>query len=85
MRQNTEGEYAMLGHESVGGVVESLKIITEESTERLCRYSFEWARANGRKKVTLVHKANIMKITDGMFMQVFNYMTYLIILNNKKW
>ncbi len=70
MRQNTEGEYAMLEHESVGGVVESLKIITEQSTERLCRYAFEWARANGRKKVTLVHKANIMKVTDGMFMQV---------------
>jgi len=70
MRQNTEGEYAMLEHESVGGVVESLKIITEESTERLCRYAFEWARANGRKRVTLVHKANIMKVTDGMFMQV---------------
>eukprot|EP00088_Acartia_fossae_P022536 TRINITY_DN23716_c0_g1_i1.p1 TRINITY_DN23716_c0_g1~~TRINITY_DN23716_c0_g1_i1.p1 ORF type:complete len:380 (+),score=143.04 TRINITY_DN23716_c0_g1_i1:39-1178(+) len=70
MRQNTEGEYAMLEHESVDGVVESLKIITEASTERLCRHAFEWARANGRKKVTLVHKANIMKITDGLFMQV---------------
>eukprot|EP00088_Acartia_fossae_P022538 TRINITY_DN23716_c0_g1_i3.p2 TRINITY_DN23716_c0_g1~~TRINITY_DN23716_c0_g1_i3.p2 ORF type:complete len:380 (+),score=141.28 TRINITY_DN23716_c0_g1_i3:39-1178(+) len=70
MRQNTEGEYAMLEHESVDGVVESLKIITEASTERLCRHAFEWARANGRKRVTLVHKANIMKITDGLFMQV---------------
>jgi len=70
MRQNTEGEYAMLEHESVAGVVESLKIITEPSTERLCRHAFEWARANGRKKVTLVHKANIMKITDGLFMEV---------------
>jgi len=70
MRQNTEGEYAMLEHESVVGVVESLKIITEPSTERLCRHAFEWARANGRKKVTLVHKANIMKITDGLFMEV---------------
>jgi len=70
MRQNTEGEYAMLEHESVSGVVESLKIITKASTERLCRHAFEWARANGRKKVTLVHKANIMKITDGLFLQV---------------
>ena len=68
MRQNTEGEYAMLEHESVSGVVESMKIVTEKSTERLCRHAFEWARANGRKKVTLVHKANIMKITDGLFL-----------------
>jgi len=70
MRQNTEGEYAMLEHESVDGVVESLKIITEASTERLCRHAFNWAQANGRKKVTLVHKANIMKITDGLFLKV---------------
>ena len=70
MRQNTEGEYAMLEHESVKGVVESLKIVTEKSTERLCRYAFQWARDNGRKKVTLVHKANIMKVTDGLFLEV---------------
>jgi len=70
MRQNTEGEYAMLEHESVSGVVESLKIITDKSTERLCRSAFEWARANGRRKVTLVHKANIMKVTDGLFLKV---------------
>ncbi len=47
----------MLEHENVPGVVESLKIVTEPSTERLCRYAFEYARANGRKKVTLIHKA----------------------------
>ena len=70
MRQNTEGEYAMLEHESVKGVVESLKIVTEKSTERLCRYAFQWARDNGRKKVTLVHKANIMKVTDGLVLEV---------------
>jgi isocitrate dehydrogenase (NAD+) len=70
MRQNTEGEYAMLEHESVKGVVESLKIVTEKSTERLCRYAFQWARDNGRQKVTLVHKANIMKVTDGLFLEV---------------
>ena len=51
------GEYAMLEHENVPGVVESLKIVTETSTERLCRYAFEFAKANNRKKVTLVHKA----------------------------
>ena len=72
VRQNTEGEYAMLEHENVPGVVESLKVVTEKSTERLCRFAFEYARANGRKKVTLVHKANIMKVTDGLFLEVSN-------------
>jgi len=72
MRMNTEGEYAQLEHESVPGVVESLKIVTEPHCERLCRYAFEWARENGRKKVTLIHKANIMKVTDGMFLAVCN-------------
>ena len=70
MRQNTEGEYAMMEHENVPGVVESLKIMTDQHAERLCRYSYEWARANGRKKVTLIHKANIMKVTDGLFLEV---------------
>merc|ERR1719221_844176 len=70
MRQNVEGEYAMLEHENVPGVVESLKIVTEPQCERLCRYAFEWARENRRKKVTLIHKANIMKVTDGMFLEV---------------
>ena len=51
------GEYAMLEHENVPGVVESLKVVTEESTARLCRFAFDYARENGRKKVTLVHKA----------------------------
>lgn len=70
IRQNTEGEYAMLEHESVRGVVESLKIMTEEATERLSRFAFEFARANGRKKVTTIHKANIMKLSDGLFLKV---------------
>jgi len=70
MRQNTEGEYAMMEHENVPGVVESLKIMTDQHAERLCRYSFQWARDNGRKKVTLIHKANIMKVTDGLFLEV---------------
>lgn len=70
MRQNVEGEYAMLEHENVPGVVESLKIVTEPQCERLCRYAFEWARNNQRRKVTLIHKANIMKVTDGLFLEV---------------
>merc|ERR1719400_2971521 len=63
-RQNTEGEYAMLEHENVPGVVESLKIVTATNTERLVHYAFQYAEKNGRKKVTLVHKANIMKMTN---------------------
>jgi isocitrate/isopropylmalate dehydrogenase len=54
------GEYAMLEHENVSGVVESLKIVTEVNTERLCRFAFDHARLHGRKKVTLVHKAVIV-------------------------
>jgi len=70
MRQNTEGEYTQLEHENVPGVVESLKIVTESHCDRLCRHAFQWARDNGRKKVTLIHKANIMKVTDGLFLEV---------------
>jgi len=70
VRQNTKGEYAMLEHQNVPGVVESLKIVTAESTRRLVDYAFQYAEAHGRKKVTLVHKANIMKLTDGLFLSV---------------
>jgi isocitrate dehydrogenase (NAD+) len=70
IRQNTEGEYAMLEHESVRGVVESLKIITVEAVERLSRFAFEYARQNGRKSVHTIHKANIMKLSDGCFLEV---------------
>lgn len=70
IRQNTEGEYAMLEHESVPGVVESMKIMTDEASERLSRFAFEYARLHGRKKVTTIHKANIMKLSDGLFLRV---------------
>ncbi len=70
VRQNTEGEYAMLEHQNVPDVVESLKIVTAENTRRLVTYAFQYALKNNRKKVTLVHKANIMKLTDGLFLQV---------------
>lgn len=68
IRQNTEGEYAMLEHESVPGVVESMKVVTESNSERVARYAFEFAKRNGRKKITTVHKANIMKFSDGLFL-----------------
>ncbi|KAK9476889.1 hypothetical protein V1514DRAFT_335476 [Lipomyces japonicus] len=67
IRENTEGEYSGLEHQSVPGVVESLKIITKHKTERLARFAYEFALKNDRKKVTVVHKANIMKLADGLF------------------
>lgn len=69
IRQNTEGEYAMLEHESVDGVVESMKVITKSNSERVARYAFEYAKRNNRKKITTVHKANIMKLSDGLFLE----------------
>lgn len=71
VRENTEGLYSGLEHVVVPGVVESLKVITEKASTRICRYAFEFARDNGRKKVTAVHKANIMKASDGLFLECF--------------
>lgn len=71
VRENTEDLYAGLEHIVVPGVVESLKIITEKASTRISRYAFEYARDNGRKKVTAVHKANIMKLSDGLFLDCF--------------
>ncbi|XP_045133482.1 isocitrate dehydrogenase [NAD] subunit gamma, mitochondrial-like [Portunus trituberculatus] len=69
IRENTEGEYSMLEHENVRGVVESMKVITRHASERIARYAFEYARRNGRSKVTAIHKANIMKLSDGLFLE----------------
>uniref|UniRef100_A0A8D0HSH7 Isocitrate dehydrogenase [NAD] subunit, mitochondrial n=1 Tax=Sphenodon punctatus TaxID=8508 RepID=A0A8D0HSH7_SPHPU len=69
VRENTEGEYSSLEHESVSGVVESLKIITKTKSLRIAEYAFRLAQETGRKKVTAVHKANIMKLGDGLFLQ----------------
>jgi isocitrate dehydrogenase (NAD+) len=71
VRENTEGLYSGIEHEVVPGVMESLKIITDKASRRIARYAFEYAKANGRKKVTAVHKANIMKLTDGLFLRCF--------------
>jgi isocitrate dehydrogenase (NAD+) len=68
VRENTEDLYAGLEHLIVPGVVESLKIITEKASTRIGRFAFEHARRHGRKKVTAVHKANIMKKSDGLFL-----------------
>src|ERR671921_799955 len=71
VRENTESLYAGLEHEVVPGVVESLKIITEKASTRIARFAFEYAKREGRKKVTAVHKANIMKLSDGLFLECF--------------
>jgi isocitrate dehydrogenase (NAD+) len=69
VRENTEDLYSGLEHEVVPGVVESLKIITEEASTRVATFAFEYARAHGRTRVTAVHKANIMKMGDGLFLR----------------
>jgi isocitrate dehydrogenase (NAD+) len=69
VRENTEDLYAGLEHQVVPGVVESLKIITEKASTRIGRFAFEYARKHGRKKVTSIHKANIMKLSDGLFIE----------------
>src|ERR1035437_3004538 len=69
VRENTEGLYSGIEHEVVPGVVESLKIITEKASTRIARWAFEYARKFKRKKVHAIHKANIMKLSDGLFLQ----------------
>ncbi len=71
VRENTEGLYSGLEHEVVPGVVESLKIITEVASTRIARFAFEYARRQGRGRITAVHKANIMKKSDGLFLDCF--------------
>jgi isocitrate dehydrogenase (NAD+) len=71
VRENTEDLYSGIEHVVVPGVVESIKIITEKASTRVSRFAFEYARREGRKKVTAVHKANIMKLSDGLFLECF--------------
>jgi isocitrate dehydrogenase (NAD+) len=69
VRENTEGEYVGLEHEVVPGVMTSLKVITEKGSTRIAKWAFEYARKHGRRKVHAIHKANIMKLSDGMFLK----------------
>jgi isocitrate dehydrogenase (NAD+) len=69
VRENTEDLYSGLEHEVVPGVVESLKIITERASTKIAKFAFAHARANGRKRVAAIHKANILKLGDGLFLQ----------------
>ncbi|MCB0218158.1 MAG: isocitrate/isopropylmalate dehydrogenase family protein [Chrysiogenetes bacterium] len=68
VRENTEDLYSGIEHVIAPGVVESIKVITEKASTRIARFAFEQARSGGRKKVTAVHKANIMKLSDGLFL-----------------
>ncbi|MBK7993920.1 MAG: isocitrate dehydrogenase (NAD(+)) [Blastocatellia bacterium] len=69
VRENTEDLYSGLEHEVVPGVVESLKIITEKASRRIARFAYEYARKYNRRRVTAIHKANIMKLSDGLFLK----------------
>ena len=69
VRENTEDLYAGLEHQIVPGVVESLKIITEKASTRIAQFAFDYARRLRRKRVTAIHKANIMKLSDGLFLE----------------
>jgi len=71
VRENTEDLYSGIEHTVVPGVVESIKIITEKASTRIAKFAFEYARGEGRKKVTAIHKANIMKLSDGLFLDCF--------------
>lgn len=71
VRENTESLYSGLEHEIIPGVVESLKIITEKASTRIAKFAFLYAQNEKRKKITAVHKANIMKMSDGLFLRCF--------------
>src|SRR6266542_4484745 len=71
VRENTESLYSGLEHEIIPGVVESLKIITEKASTRIARFAFDYARRENRTRVTAIHKANIMKLSDGLFLDCF--------------
>lgn len=72
VRENTEGLYSGIEHTVVPGVVESLKIITEKASTRVSKFAFEYAKSHGRQRITVVHKANIMKLSDGLFLDCAN-------------
>jgi len=71
LRELTEDLYASIEHEVVPGVVQSLKVVTEAASKRFFRFAFDWAKRRGRKTITCVHKANILKLADGLFLEAF--------------
>jgi len=70
IRENVEGEFSGIEHEVYPGVMESLKVTTRVNSQRLLKYAFEFTHLSGRKKVSVIHKANIMKLVDGLFLEV---------------
>ena len=72
VRQNTQGEYTGIEHNVSPDIVEMMKVVTKEASERIARFTFEYAVRHNRKKITTVHKANIMKLSDGLFMDTAN-------------
>jgi len=86
VRENTEDLYSGIEHVVVPGVVESLKIITEKASTRIARFAFDYARRENRKRVTAIHKANIMKLSDGLFLDCFHKVAaeYLEIASDDK-
>src|SRR5207245_10190610 len=71
IRELTEDLYAAIEHEIVPGVVQSIKVVTEAASRRFFRFAFEYARGAGRKSIVCVHKANILKLADGLFLEAF--------------
>lgn len=71
IRELTEDLYASIEHEIVPGVVQSIKVVTEAASRRFFRFAFDWAKSHGRKTVHCVHKANILKLADGLFLEAF--------------
>ncbi|MEI2420382.1 isocitrate/isopropylmalate family dehydrogenase, partial [Arthrospira platensis SPKY2] len=71
IRENEEDTYAGIEHRQTDEVYQCLKLISRPGCERICRYAFEYARAHGRRRVTCMTKSNIMKLTDGLFLRVF--------------
>src|SRR4029079_12634410 len=71
IRELTEDLYAAIEHEIVPGVVQSIKVVTEKASQRFLRFALDWAQAAGRKTVHCVHKANILKLSDGLFLEAF--------------
>ncbi|XP_064608414.1 isocitrate dehydrogenase [NAD] subunit alpha, mitochondrial-like [Liolophura sinensis] len=69
IRENTEGEYSGIEHVIVDGVVQSIKLITEQASRRVAEFAFQYAKSNNRSTVTAVHKANIMRMSDGLFLR----------------
>ena len=82
IREQTEGEYSALEHETIPGVVECLKVVTEKKSMRIAKFAFDYATKHGRKKVTAVHKANIMKLGDGLFLRCCEKVR-MIFMNSK--